>query len=775
MNRLGYRNACCCYVLFIGCHPLLAFRPMRSAVGASQLPIKDSSRCDVAYADRVTRLHESPEAGVETFLGSIDLDKVRRRQLVFGLLTAASTTAFAGVAVAETIASLSTAAPAITFSTEDFLGIVKPPLDDREYVAYTLENGLRVLLCSDDASNEAAVAMDVHVGACSDPAHVPGLAHFNEHMLFLGTKKYPSEDSFEAFLATNGGSSNAYTASEDTVYYFDLEAEADQKLAEGLSRFGAFFTAPLFTEGATGRELNAIESENAKNLQSDSFRLLQVDKSRANPGHPYSKFFTGNRKTLLDNTKALGIDLREELVKFYERYYSANQMTLAVVAPQSIEVLKNMVASGFSDIPNRQVGKPEEEWAGVPSFNDDSLIPSFNNVVEIVPVQDLRQVMISWPIVYQSEQDKEEDQLNKPTTYVSHLIGHEGPRSLLSYLKSRGWANSLFCANTEELSDFEVFQVVVGLTIEGLAHVDDVIGSVYSYINMLRSRKVPNYVFEEVLQLEELQWRFLTNGSPRNYATSLSTAMQRYPPPLYVAGPRRLALTEFLMDGAMSDAARSSFASRESLEQTRRQMEHLVDNLSVDKALVTVLSKTFENETDKMEKWYGTAYRVRPIPAAMLEKWRFAVRAEGIKVDFPRPNQFIPTEYGLRVLRVPAETSKAAKRTFESRMLQVPPPKILRDDGPDGSWRVYFKQDDRFGLPKGYIVFQVVTSEAFSSPKRAALANLFEICIADRLGEYAYDGKFSLAYGVPLCCPPLSSLSFCSNPRWTDVRRQDHA
>jgi secreted Zn-dependent insulinase-like peptidase len=67
-----------------------------------------------------------------------------------------------------------------TMATADFLDILKPPLDDREYVAYTLENGLRVLLCSDESSNEAAVALDVHVGACSDPAEVPGMAHFNE-------------------------------------------------------------------------------------------------------------------------------------------------------------------------------------------------------------------------------------------------------------------------------------------------------------------------------------------------------------------------------------------------------------------------------------------------------------------------------------------------------------------------------------------------------------------------------------------------------------------
>ena len=56
--------------------------------------------------------------------------------------------------------------------------------------------------------------MNVHVGACSDPPEIPGLAHFCEHMLFLGTKLYPEEDSFSKFLSANGGINNAFTDSE---------------------------------------------------------------------------------------------------------------------------------------------------------------------------------------------------------------------------------------------------------------------------------------------------------------------------------------------------------------------------------------------------------------------------------------------------------------------------------------------------------------------------------------------------------------------------------
>jgi insulysin len=232
------------------------------------------------------------------------------------------------------------------------------------------------------------------------------------------------------------------------VYHFTLQAEADERLAEGLKRFGSFFTSPLFTEGATGRELNAIESEHAKNLQSDNFRIYQINKERQNVDHPHSKFFTGNKKTLLDDTKRKGIDLRQSLIDFYQRYYSADQMTLAIVGPQSLDKLQEMAQVGFSKIPNRNVGPPEDSWKRVvtPFNNGNSLIPSFGYITRVVPVQDLRQATITWPVLYKDDQDRENALLTKQAQYVSHIIGHEGPGSLLTYLKRKGWANSLEAA-----------------------------------------------------------------------------------------------------------------------------------------------------------------------------------------------------------------------------------------------------------------------------------------------------------------------------------------
>ena len=73
------------------------------------------------------------------------------------------------------------------------LEVEKSPADTRSYRALTLANGLRVLLSSDPRADQSAAALDVHVGHFSDPPDLPGLAHFCEHMLFLGNAKYPGE------------------------------------------------------------------------------------------------------------------------------------------------------------------------------------------------------------------------------------------------------------------------------------------------------------------------------------------------------------------------------------------------------------------------------------------------------------------------------------------------------------------------------------------------------------------------------------------------------
>jgi insulysin len=59
---------------------------------------------------------------------------------------------------------------------------------------------MEVVLISDPTTEKASAAVDVNVGYFFDPEYLPGLAHFLEHMLFLGTKKYPKEGEYQNMI-----------------------------------------------------------------------------------------------------------------------------------------------------------------------------------------------------------------------------------------------------------------------------------------------------------------------------------------------------------------------------------------------------------------------------------------------------------------------------------------------------------------------------------------------------------------------------------------------
>eukprot|EP00913_Durusdinium_trenchii_P018813 g17680.t1 len=71
--------------------------------------------------------------------------------------------------------------------------IHKPDAHRREYAYFELPNQLKVVVGSDPHCDKAGAALTVNTGLCDERKDLPGLAHFLEHMLFTGTKKYPKE------------------------------------------------------------------------------------------------------------------------------------------------------------------------------------------------------------------------------------------------------------------------------------------------------------------------------------------------------------------------------------------------------------------------------------------------------------------------------------------------------------------------------------------------------------------------------------------------------
>jgi nardilysin len=106
----------------------------------------------------------------------------------------------------------------------------------------------------DNVVRNAACCIVVGAGSVSDPPHCPGLAHFLEHLLFMGSIKYPGENDYPSYVAKHGGSDPAWTEWEYTAYSFDVTASS-YALWGALDRLAQFFVAPLLPSIASCNRL----------------------------------------------------------------------------------------------------------------------------------------------------------------------------------------------------------------------------------------------------------------------------------------------------------------------------------------------------------------------------------------------------------------------------------------------------------------------------------------------------------------------------------------
>uniref|UniRef100_A0A671RBQ6 Insulin-degrading enzyme n=1 Tax=Sinocyclocheilus anshuiensis TaxID=1608454 RepID=A0A671RBQ6_9TELE len=553
--------------------------------------------------------------------------------------------------------------------------IIRSPEDKREYRGLEFSNGLKAILTSDPTTDKSSAALDVHIGSLSDPENISGLAHFCEHMLFLGTEKYPKENEYSQFLSEHAGSSNAFTSGEHTNYYFDISHE---HLQGALDRFAQFFLCPLFDESCKDREVNAVDSEHEKNLMNDAWRLFQLEKATGNPKHPFSKFGTGNKLTLETRPSKQGIDIREELLKFHSTYYSSNLMGLCVLGRESLDDLTSMVVKLFGEVENKTVPLPE-----FPShpFQEEHL----RQFYKVVPIKDIRNLYVTFPIP-----DLQKYYKSNPGHYLGHLIGHEGPGSLLSELKAKGWVNTLVGGQKEGARGFMFFIINVDLTEEGLLHVEDIIFHMFQYIQKLRTEGPQEWVFQECKIRFSFRAKHIYNAH--------FSVCQYYP-------LEKVLAAEYLLEEFRPDL-----------------IEMVLDKLRPENVRVAVVSKSFEGQTDRTEEWYGTQYKQEAITNEAIKKWQNA-DLNG-KFKLPVKNEFIPTKFEI----YPLEKDSPSV------------PTLIKDTAMSKIW---FKQDDKFFLPKACLNFEFFSPFAYVDPLHCNMAYLYLELLKDSLNEYAYAAELA--------------------------------
>ena len=539
------------------------------------------------------------------------------------------------------------------------------PGDEREQRVITLENGLDVLLISDPDLQQSAAALAVEVGSLEDPWEHLGMAHFLEHMLFLGTEKYPDEAEYGAYLRGNGGYSNAYTSSDHTNYLFEVNHDA---LEGALDRFAQFFIAPLFTAEFVEREMNAVNSEHAKNLQNDFWRMRMVTRALHREGHPRQKFSTGTLDTLKNVT-------REELIAFYDRYYSANLMHLVIMSTEGLDQLETWARDKFSPIENRN--------AEAPTYPSDIFPDDLPQRIQIEPVGDRRDLRLEFSVPPTTQMFA-----TKPGQLLGSLIGHEGEGSLLSQLKGEGLVTSL-SAGVQNERYRGIFGISMELTEKGLENPERVIELVFGYVAMLREEGLPASYFREQQIVGDLDFYFREHQTGGNGAAFLTGMMMEHPAEVI---ERRLYTLERYDPEA--------FAS-------------YVAELRPGNMRTVLVAKGVE--TDAVEPNYGTRYKKDTWPTEVVASWAGAAPTEAM--HFPLENTFLPSDVSL-LMNDPNEG---------------PYQLISGDQGV-----VWFEQDRKFQLPRDRVSLLLLSGDVNASPRHRLIAELYVRSIREGLNEWAY-------------------------------------
>ncbi|KAJ7085711.1 Metalloenzyme, LuxS/M16 peptidase-like protein [Mycena belliarum] len=605
-------------------------------------------------------------------------------------------------------------------SAPPFLVFKKPVLksaqDDREYRLIRLENGLEAMLVHDAKADKAAASLDVAVGHLHDPDDMPGLAHFCEHLLFMGTEEFPRENEYSEFLAKNNGGSNAYTSTSNTNYHFNVATGA---LAQALARFAGFFHSPLFAPSCTSRELNAVDSEHKKNHQADMWRIFQLSKHLSVEGHPWRKFGSGNRESLSEaakNLKAKGrLDTQNGFLALSPipsrlsspapSEYCASRMRLCVLGNNSLDELAVLASKLFSPIVNRGADP-------LPMVTSSPIGPNESGtLVAVQTIMTFHALEIAFPIEWQPPFWR-----HKPMNFISHFVGHEGPGSVHSYLKNKGWITGLSCAPQNLARGLSMFKVTAYLTIDGFQNHRQVSLAIFKFLTLLRESQFEVFHQKELATLSVTKFRFKEKGRPDSYATWVAEHMSRPVPTELMLSAQALTWD---WDGDDQPGGGGEAKVRAYL-----------DILRVENARATLMAKGVEhvklapNAVWEKEPWYGTEYSVQKFDEEFV---RQAQGTNDIKeLYLPGPNEFIPTN-------VEVDKRDVAEPLKRPHLIRETPLSIL-----------WHKKDDKFWVPKAHAIIDLRSPFGNASPRAAILTRLYSDVVNDALTEFAYDASLGM-------------------------------
>lgn len=565
--------------------------------------------------------------------------------------------------------------------------IKKSLCDKRNYRLITLSNSLKALLVQDNEADNSSASLGVRVGAYSDPKEFPGLAHFCEHMLFMGTKKYPKIDDFSEYLSANDGYSNAFTDTHSTVYKFECSNKA---FLPALDRFSQFFISPLFERSAVKKELEAIESENQKNLQNDSWRGMQLIRSESNPGSINHLFATGNIHTLNPNNNI--DEPRDALVNFYNNYYHACKMNLVVDSPIELDQIEKVVRDYFKGI-------PKGDGKNINYFDENNLSYNSNNLKRYYVyqgVEDKNKLKFQWFLESTIKYYKE-----KPLDYASILFGHECQNTLYSSLIKDNLITDISAGSYNIKNVLGTFSIIMNLTDKGLLNINQIIQRTLKYIKLIQSKPINKEFYDEYKHTNTLSFDYKSRENPVNYTETLAYTMDNYS-------------DEHILSGEYLNEVYDENLIKLYLNKLN------IENMNI---YLQTRNNDFLKECNLSEKWYGTKYKYENIDKNIIDDLnKFNPNTDKIcnhNLGFPQQNKFIPKNLELN-----------------KSLIKLDYPKLLLKEN---NCELWYKPDLKFLKPKANIYCQIYLDKSILTfVEYESIAYTWNLVVKTKMKDLSY-------------------------------------
>lgn len=499
--------------------------------------------------------------------------------------------------------------------------VLEPPLksqgDKKEYRLIKLTNGLKALLVrrttdEADSENVAAANITVGVGSFDDPCNALGLAHFLEHMVHMGSEKYPQESEYNDFLTSNGGRRNATTSSQYSSYFFSVSEKA---FPEALDRFEQIIESPLLLKNSMQREREAVDSEYKMHRFSDDVRLLSIIEHLISDAHPASQFSIGNLTTLKEDIT--DEDLHTELIKLHGKYV-ANKMCLAIQSSRTLDEMQTLVVEKFSGI--KRGGEEEKPILSI----DQIFKPEFfSKIYYMKPKTPKKALMMSWPIPPLLSHYK-----CSPLEYIQHIFSNGGDGGIFNFLREQHLITNIdiYLEPNSEISnsDFTLVRLLADLTDFGLENIEKVLEGIFSYLLMIKDTPMEEHrrLYAELKEKSEVDFNFHKEKSSTSNVANFATDMLFY---------------------EESDILRGARVYQQFDEQSIRMC---IDALNERKFNIIVITEKRE-KYGITEKYFGTEYDEEDFPEAYKTLWN--ERRPNREFYLQRPNPFKTTKFEIFV------------------------------------------------------------------------------------------------------------------------------